>query len=227
MGLENENWQKAEIGRLSWNDCDESAACPHLGPSLPFFTGPRVSGGTAASVSETVTRRFGCPASRCSGSVGQVDQRQEFLKAVGMKSMRYVLSGILVLSALMVGCSDITGTVESREIGVFMGVTLLDPVISLPDTVNAGEAFQVGIVTYGGGCHRKGEVEKIWTGGGVTLTPYDYRNERRRDCSIDIQAFDHVAEVTFTEPGVGIVRIQGREATMLETRVVTFEVVVL
>lgn len=97
-------------------------------------------------------------------------------------------------------------------------------VVSVPDTVVAGETFTVRVRTYGGGCVSQGHTEAKVSGTQAMITPFDIRSDAEV-CTQELRFFDHAAELRFEQPGtaevvVRGVRKPGDEVITIERRVV-------
>jgi hypothetical protein len=119
---------------------------------------------------------------------------------------RVVLSAAVFASIL--SCDDWMGTDGDNRLGViaFFG----DPVVvSVPDTVFAGESFTVSVRTYGGGCVSEGGTKVKIDSLSVDVTPYDIH--RGRVCADVLNMFDHTASVTLDYPGDAQIIIHGMQ----------------
>jgi hypothetical protein len=123
-----------------------------------------------------------------------------------------VLTGGAV-AAVVLACNSTTSPVEFRALGVLVPPRQDGAAqIFIPDTINAGEPFPVTVLTYGGGCYRKGEMEVSQRstpyGEEISLTPYDYA-AKERVCSRVLQVFAHTA-LAIAPAGHIIVSVRGR-----------------
>jgi hypothetical protein len=73
--------------------------------------------------------------------------------------------------------------------------------ISLPDTVQVGEPFEVSIHTYGGGCISEGPTKVRVRGLRIDVTPYDIHSGARA-CTDDLGVFPHKATLALPTPGL-------------------------
>lgn len=87
-----------------------------------------------------------------------------------------------------------------------------DPIqVQVPNEVKRGTAFDVEIVTYGGGCVRKGDTRVEVMGRRVLVTPYDIDISGWNSvCTTDIRLFAHKATLRFDTPGPVTIAFQGR-----------------
>jgi hypothetical protein len=89
-----------------------------------------------------------------------------------------------------------------------------DPVLTAPDTVIAGVPFQIEVVTTIGGCNRRGPTDVRQLGLSVfEVAPKDSFYTGNLPCSHDVRPTQHYAELTFVEPGEGIILVIGRTYT--------------
>jgi hypothetical protein len=116
---------------------------------------------------------------------------------------------LLGLGLVVLGCSSLTGPGRERVIGTLEhhGDSV---VVSVPDTVAAGEAFTVAVRTYGGGCMEKGDTEVEVRGLRATVTPYDIRVEADV-CTAILKLFEHTATLHFEGAGTAEVVMRGRK----------------
>jgi hypothetical protein len=112
------------------------------------------------------------------------------------------------LALLMVGCTSILGRDQHRYVGQVIR-------IEIPDTVGAGQAFDVVVHTGGpDGCWTKDGTDVKGSGMEATITPYDVH-----DTSPDITCpqspveFLHTASLTFNEPGNARVLVTSRDSS--------------
>jgi hypothetical protein len=83
--------------------------------------------------------------------------------------------------------------------------------LDMPTAARAGESFEIGVPTYGGGCeseestHVRTDSEEL-----VTITPYD-RRILADACTIPLRIFPHRASVSFALPGTKTLRVRGRK----------------
>jgi hypothetical protein len=96
------------------------------------------------------------------------------------------------------------------EVGI---VEFLDRpfMLDMPAAARAGESFEIGVPTYGGGCESEestdvqNDSEEL-----VTITPYD-RRILADACTIPLRIFPHRASVSFALPGMKTLRVRGRK----------------
>lgn len=127
--------------------------------------------------------------------------------------MRLLALTGLAAALTLAGCDLTTSLVEERLVGAIGYPDNLD--ITVPDTVQAGEAFTVTVRTLApNGCWRKDRTEVRVSGLIAQVTPYDiYRVERDENCTAEPVSITHTATVTFGSAGDGRVDILGREGT--------------
>lgn len=122
-------------------------------------------------------------------------------------------TSLLCLALLVVtACGgDPLGPPEVARPGILAFHGASRNVLSVPDTVTAGEPFDVRVRTYGGGCDRKGETRIDRSAGLAVITPIDvFPEDPDLVCPDVLRRFEHVARVTFRERGTGEVRVRGR-----------------
>jgi hypothetical protein len=88
------------------------------------------------------------------------------------------------------------------------------PVLEAPDTVEAGQAFDILVRTYGpDGCWREDGAVASVTGLVATVTPYDRdrgAEDRSRACADMVVRLPRTVRLVFTEPGEAVLRVLGR-----------------
>lgn len=121
-------------------------------------------------------------------------------------AIRFSMWTLMML--FLVGCSGLVGPDERRQVGV---IDFYDQpsVVEVPDTVRAGEDFQVSVRTYGGGCLSQDTTEVAVSGRLAQVVPYDLHSGEGA-CPDVLRTFDHEAVVRFEEAGEAEVRIIGR-----------------
>lgn len=133
-------------------------------------------------------------------------------------------STLLVISALLLGAAacEMPATFEpGPEVGRHVGIvewsasnvqTFADPamgVITAPDTVTAGQPFQVTITTTGpNGCWRAAGAEKSVQGNLATITPFD--RVEGEVCTQALVSLPRSVEVRFDIRGEATIRAYGR-----------------
>lgn len=134
---------------------------------------------------------------------------------------------LAALASLGAGCTNALEVTEVKRIGTI--VHYEDPLlITTPDTVTAGDPFEVVVRTYGGGCVEKGEVAVQQEGLSVDVTPWDLvREGEGLNCPDVLGMFDHRAVLTLPTARTAEIRFHGREAPADSLLVVTRSVVVL
>ncbi len=115
-------------------------------------------------------------------------------------------AALLVLAA----CSLTTEPQDRLIVGtvVFYQDSL---VVDVPESARVGEAFEVGIRTYGGGCEEMGPTQLDLRSDTVVVTPMERTSARAGVACTDIlKTFDHRATITPLRAGRVIVRFRGR-----------------
>lgn len=113
----------------------------------------------------------------------------------------------VVAVVLTSGC--ITGPDSERVIGTVD--TSRPSFFVTPDVVTAGQASTVQVTTTLGGCDRPGEAEVAVTATTATVTPYDIRDAKGRNCAAVLVYFDHSAVITFSAVGDATIVLQARD----------------
>jgi hypothetical protein len=85
-------------------------------------------------------------------------------------------------------------------------------VVTMPETVQAGEAFDITITTFGGGCDSAGETAVLLTPNTAAVMVYDITTATRPDviCPAVLRRLPHTATLQFDEPGEALIQIWGR-----------------
>jgi hypothetical protein len=132
-------------------------------------------------------------------------------------------SSLILISALLAGaaCSAGENFLPVPQPGRHLGIvewsasnvqTFADPamgVITVPDTVTAGQPFQVTITTTGpNGCWREDGAEKAVQGNLATITPFD--RVQGEVCTQATVSLPRSVEVRFDVPGEATIRAYGR-----------------
>ncbi|HEY0036122.1 MAG TPA: hypothetical protein VGB66_05505 [Longimicrobium sp.] len=132
-------------------------------------------------------------------------------------------SSLILVSALLAGaaCNRLDNFFPAPEVGRYVGIvewsasnvqTFADPamgVITAPDTVTAGQPFQVTITTVGpSGCWRADGAEKAVQGNLATITPFD-RVEGEL-CTGALVSLPRSVELRFDTRGEATIRVYGR-----------------
>lgn len=82
--------------------------------------------------------------------------------------------------------------------------------VEVPETAVAGEPFEVTISTFGGGCDNVGSALVKVEGHLATIQPYDFTEaDEVTVCTAILKIMPRTVEVTFDEPGEGVLRIKG------------------
>lgn len=143
---------------------------------------------------------------------------------------------VVVSMALLAGCSEVTGPEGWRQPGVLLiagwsgiapvsagtggevtwsaapGDTDIAPpqVIGAPDTVSAGQAFEVVTHTVGpSGCWRADGQSVETDGRTVVLKPYD-AHSGAEVCTMVLGFLPHRSTVVLIEPGEWTLKVEGR-----------------
>ncbi|MEQ9568613.1 MAG: hypothetical protein RLN75_00355 [Longimicrobiales bacterium] len=111
--------------------------------------------------------------------------------------------------AILGGC----GLVSPKEERVPSVIEYLSPplpfVFGYPDTVTAGQEFDVRLRTYAGGCREPGSVGVERSSLVITLRPEDVRVSGGRDCPANLQYFAYDVTLRFDNPGSAVIRVLG------------------
>lgn len=87
-------------------------------------------------------------------------------------------------------------------------------IIEAPETVTAGQAFEVTVNSFGSSsCVRADRLDVAVAGSVARLTPYDRVAPTDTPCTEDFGAHPHTASVTFTTPGPAVLEAHGRSAS--------------
>jgi hypothetical protein len=96
------------------------------------------------------------------------------------------------------------------------GNELQEQVLSAPDTVNAGVAFQAVVTTIGAsGCWEADGATTNMTALQATITPYDFVRSRFADgspmfCTAALVSLPRTVTITFAQAGEARIRVEGR-----------------
>lgn len=145
--------------------------------------------------------------------------------------MRTGLSELAVTLGLLLGvagCQSSTAVNELTSISVIEELPSGEDAITVPNTAQAGQAFEVVITTTGrNGCVREGHTELEVDGSTAEITPYDITAERSDEgCTQALVRFTRTVEVTFDVPGVATVVVFGRSFTDSDIHRHEFQVMV-
>lgn len=130
------------------------------------------------------------------------------------------------------GCSDSTSVDSDLVLGTIEISS--DPIrANVPDTVLAGGAFPVTVLTYGDGCYEATETRVTYLAHSLTgessrvaeVVPYD-RRPARAICTSILRTLEHEAFVDFAQPGEATVRIKGLRDWSADTVTIDLTVVV-
>lgn len=132
-------------------------------------------------------------------------------------------TSILLITALLGGAAcDLPETFEpgpdaNRHVGIVEWTrsnvqTFADPamgVITSPDTVTAGQPFQVTVTTVGpNGCWRAAGAEMAVQSSLASITPFD--RVEGEVCTQALVSLPHTLQVQFNTPGTATLRVYGR-----------------
>lgn len=141
------------------------------------------------------------------------------------------MRSLLTLSALLAlaGCDTLSG--PGFETVRLLGHPALSSqeveALAAPDTVVAGEPFEVTVVTDGGGCHVRADgVEVDASGEALELRPYDIVQipvSSRAACTAILRHFPRTATVVLQEPGRRLLRVVGGSGPDPESNPVVVE----
>ena len=123
-----------------------------------------------------------------------------------MKKIFVLLSAGVILT----GCEVFEAETETDLGVVFVSGTTFH--IGIPDTVVAGEPFQVNVLTYGNSCVEFARTEVEREGDFAEIRPYDRRDTESDDCVNNNTAIAHPVMLHFGAPGRATVRIVGLRA---------------
>lgn len=118
---------------------------------------------------------------------------------------------LLVLLAVLAlgGCDSLTGPDSRRVLGTVVHVDG-EPLISVPDTVEAGEPFTVSVTTtWPDTCGSLDETEVRASGTEVHVIPWD-RVDEADDCAQVIEEYDHSVTLSRATPAVLDLTVHGR-----------------
>lgn len=119
-----------------------------------------------------------------------------------------LLRPLAILALFLAGCGALTGPDEERRVGV---IDFFDQptFVVVPDTVRAGEDFEVSVVTYGNGCVTSDTTEVQVSDQFAQVVPYDI-HRGNTTCPDVLRTFDHKARVRFDQAGAAAVRVVGK-----------------
>ena len=118
-------------------------------------------------------------------------------------------------SALFIGGCSQQGGVTAPSPGLQPGILELygeSPEIAIPDTVSRGQTLIVTVLTYGGGCVRRGPTDAHVEGLLAVVEPYDtvLNGGRGGVCTTELRQFSHQVTLRFEASGTARVRGVGR-----------------
>jgi hypothetical protein len=115
----------------------------------------------------------------------------------------------ILLLLLTAACDSLLGSSPDRLRRASILSTDLQPLaVTVPDSVNAGQSFEVRVRSYGDGCYEQGETPTVVQGTIAQVAPFDWLR-RNANCTAVLQTFDHVTSVTFPTAGSATVVILG------------------
>ena len=115
-----------------------------------------------------------------------------------------------VLLVLLAACSSPTDESPREEIMLgALSIAGAAPVITFPDTVQAGVPFEVAVRTYGISCFAKNRTELSVVGLRATVLPYDVARGSST-CNDTFAGHDHVATVRFGRAGIATLNVIGQ-----------------
>ncbi|PEN06257.1 hypothetical protein CRI93_10560 [Longimonas halophila] len=133
-----------------------------------------------------------------------------------IRSTRSLIAFALLIT-IATGCDFLGGNSSDKDpvdayIGfIGEGITPTAPLVA-PDTAQAGQAFDVTVTTFGfSSCVQavREEVERAPMR--TTITPYDGGNGHQTACTWVIAEMPRTISVTFREPGMGTIAVNGRD----------------
>ncbi len=147
-----------------------------------------------------------------------------------MKQIKPAFSGpatllLMAATAPMWACDGPLDPGDERALGIiaFHG----DPVVlTVPDSVRVGDAFEVSIRTYGDGCYRMGDTEVGANGLLAEVAPYD-SHATKGVCAAILRSFDHRGTLTFGQSGTARVTFRGMQVPENRPISVSRDIVVL
>lgn len=123
-------------------------------------------------------------------------------------------ASVALMVACIVGCdAPLDADIERQRVIATIEDLGMPVMVELPDTVVAGELFEVHVHTYGGGCVDKGDTEVEVLGPVASVTPYDIEVTRLPEnhyCPDILLIYDHVGLVRLTQGGPAMVEVRGR-----------------
>lgn len=85
-----------------------------------------------------------------------------------------------------------------------------DDVVTLPTTAKAGQAFQITITSFGGGCESVGGADVKVEGMTATIDVYDMTVAGPAvSCTMELKRLPRTVDVTFAEAGNATIKING------------------
>ena len=85
-------------------------------------------------------------------------------------------------------------------------------VLTAPDTVTAGEEFEITIATFGGGCETVGDTAVVVSAAGADVWVYDFTTATQPEvaCEDILRRLTHTVTLRFDQPGERVLRVWGR-----------------
>lgn len=83
--------------------------------------------------------------------------------------------------------------------------------VTVPGAAESGKPFAVTVVTYGGGCTKKGEATVMVEALRAEVKPYDYDTSAPQlDCDDMLRVYEHTVTVSFDEAGTAEIVFLGQ-----------------
>ena len=84
--------------------------------------------------------------------------------------------------------------------------------MACPYTVAAGEAFEITIATFGGGCETAGDTAVVVSAAGADVWVYDLTTATQPEvaCEDILRRHTHTVTLRFDQPGQMVLRVWGR-----------------
>jgi hypothetical protein len=116
--------------------------------------------------------------------------------------------------SLVAGCNVFESLLTDEDVDAAVIIHFADTTdITVADTVPRGAAFNVQMVTYGGGCTRSTVRTEVRVAGRVAeIRPYNKTKHLRGGgggCDADLMFLRHQAQITIAEPGTFTIRVVG------------------
>jgi len=114
-------------------------------------------------------------------------------------------------AASLLSACDILGPDSYVALGVLVVHDDTLGSVNAPDTVSAGEGFDVIVGTLGGACDKVERTELEVQGVIALIRPYDRKS--LGSCIDRGEIIGHTASVRFDAPGLGAIRVTGRQVS--------------